>query len=339
VHKRPRTTPHTPSGTVTKRRGAILAFAITLAVALFMWFEHPKNVYGDYSQVYVAATALRSGADPYHVVGPFAGAKLKWNYPLLYPLPAVLVQVPFSYLPQRVAGTLFFSVATWLLAFALSQQQPRALVLFGSMPFLIAAMYAQWGPLLMAASLLPALSWIFAAKPNIGLVYFGARPSRKTAIAVAGFFLASLIVLPSWPRAWLAGLAVPNPVHSAVFATAAGPLLLLSLALWRKPEARLLLLLSVIPHTNLPYELLPLFLIPATLRQTLVLLLFVDVGCALLFLSLPIGPTLDDWVTSIALPVVTVTMYWPALVILLMPHVKLTMNGLLFDDRTSELRK
>jgi hypothetical protein len=324
---------------MTKRRGAILAFAITLAVALFMWFEHPKDVYGDYSQVYVAATALRSGADPYRAVGPFPGATLKWNYPLLYPLTAVLIQLPFSFLPQRVAGTLFFSIATWLLAFALSQQQPRALILFGSMPFLIAAMYAQWGPLLMAASLLPALSWIFAAKPNIGLVYFGARPSWKIAIAVASFFLISLIVLPGWPRAWLAGLSAPNPVHSAVFATAAGPLLLISLALWRKPEARLLFFLSVVPHTNLPYELLPLFLIPATLRQTLVLLLFVDIGCALLFFLLPIQPTLDAWVTSIALPVVTVTMYWPALAILLIPHVKLKANGLLFEPRTSELRK
>jgi len=52
-----------------------------------------------------------------------------------------------------------------------------------------------------------------------------------------------------------------------------GPILLLALIRWRQSDARLLLLLAVVPHTVAAYEELPLFLIPNNPRETFVLLI------------------------------------------------------------------
>jgi hypothetical protein len=47
-----------------------------------------------------------------------------------------------------------------------------------------------------------------------------------------------------------------------------GILILAALTRWRRGEARLLVALACVPHTTLPYELLPLFLIPRGWVQT-----------------------------------------------------------------------
>ena len=46
-----------------------------------------------------------------------------------------------------------------------------------------------------------------------------------------------------------------------------GPLMLLALLRWRRPEARLLAALSCVPHTPELYESLYLFLVPASMWQ------------------------------------------------------------------------
>jgi hypothetical protein len=51
-----------------------------------------------------------------------------------------------------------------------------------------------------------------------------------------------------------------------------GPLVLLALLKWRRPEARLLAAMACVPHTLLPYETLPLFLVPQTWLEACVLL-------------------------------------------------------------------
>ena len=46
-----------------------------------------------------------------------------------------------------------------------------------------------------------------------------------------------------------------------------GVLVLLALLKWKRADARLLLALACVPHTTVPYETIPLFLIPQTWRQ------------------------------------------------------------------------
>ena len=59
----------------------------------------------------------------------------------------------------------------------------------------------------------------------------------------------------------------------------AGPLLLLALTRWRRPEARLVAAFALVPHSTLFYEALPLLvLVPRTRQQLLALLLLNWIG-------------------------------------------------------------
>jgi hypothetical protein len=86
----------------------------------------------------------------------------------------------------------------------------------------------------------------------------------------------SILVQPDWPSELVE--ATTRPVAPSVRAGATqrtmyeapvmllpfGPLLLLALSRWRRPEARLLATLAVVPQTMMGYELVPLLaLIPA----------------------------------------------------------------------------
>ena len=62
------------------------------------------------------------------------------------------------------------------------------------------------------------------------------------------------------------------------YVTAGGPLILLALLRWRRPEARLLVALGCIPHTTMLYEALPLFLVARRWQEGV--LLAALSGCA-----------------------------------------------------------
>jgi len=76
----------------------------------------------------------------------------------------------------------------------------------------------------------------------------------------------AFIWMPSWPLEWLRAVR-RSSFHYAPILTPIGPVLLLALTRWRRPEARLLTVLSVLPSSPHLYELLPLFVIPKTWRQ------------------------------------------------------------------------
>ncbi len=80
----------------------------------------------------------------------------------------------------------------------------------------------------------------------------------------------SFIVAPHWPRWWPESLAA-DPNRSAAVARSGGFLLLLSGLKWRRPEARLLLLLSIVPQTLGHYDALLLFFVPDRASQAIAL--------------------------------------------------------------------
>ncbi|AMY12277.1 hypothetical protein LuPra_05550 [Luteitalea pratensis] len=217
----------------------------------------------DFTQLWHAARGLVEGRNPYDVVGP--GKAFPWPFPLLYPGPAVLVSVPFSVMPLRWACALFVGLSAATLAWGLSEERgaPYRWFVFASAGAASVVRTAQWAPLMMATALLPSMGWALACKPSIGTALFMAYPSWRKFWMSAALACGSLLLMPRWPLDWLA--ALPSAYHMTApisHVTAGGPLILLALLRWRRPEARLLVALGCIPHTTMVYETLPLFLVP-----------------------------------------------------------------------------
>lgn len=219
----------------------------------------------DWAQIWYGARALIDGISPYSVVGP--GRLFEWQFPLLYPLPAIVVGVPFALAPLAVAVGLFAGCSAAILSYAITRDGWSRLLLLLGAPFLLAMLSAQWSMLLTAAALLPPLGFLFVTKPTVGAALWLYKPSRSAVVGGVLFLLASIAVRPSWPREWAATMS--HTGHMVVpLVHAGGPLLLLALLRWRRPEARLLLALACVPQTALLYEMVPLMLIPSTIGES-----------------------------------------------------------------------
>jgi len=230
--------------------------------------------HSDLDQVWYAATALRHGLNPYDVIGP-TGTWFKWNWPLYYPMPAVLLAVPLSFLPLTVARYAFVGASSGLLAYGVTRKAWFPLMIFASGAYVNAALVAQWSPLFAAAILLPGLAVFFAAKPTLGAIC--AAPistSRRTAtVVLLGWIVLAIlswVVLPQWFASWRE--AVRGAAHvRPLIALPGGFLLLAALTRWRRPEARLLIAYAFVPHTTMLYEALPVLLVPDTWPEMLML--------------------------------------------------------------------
>jgi hypothetical protein len=180
----------------------------------------------------------------------------------------------------------------------------------------------QWAPVLVAAALIPWLGGLAVVKPSIGLATFAAYPSRRAVVGGAILVLLSLLVHPSWPAAWLHGLGTtPHMIVPAL--QPGGIILLAALGRWRRADARLLAVLACVPQTPSPYDLFPMALIPATLRQSLIMGLSWNVlylvtlathySVPLTLAEVPLRGHLVYW------PVYFVLGYFPALMAVLSP--------------------
>ena len=270
--------------------------AATCGVVSYYFWSHPQTSPSDFTQLWAGARVLLAGGNPYAAVGP--GRAYEWNFPLLYPLPAVLAAVPFSLLPLRLADPLFVAAGAGALAWALTRERldnPR-LLLFASAAYLFALQTSQWSPLLTAAALQPTLGFLLACKPTLAIALLVAFPSRRSVLAAMVFFGGSILLFPWWPLEWLRQL--PAAHHMAPQALSfRGALLLLALWRWREPKARLLVAMGCVPHTPLLYEALPLFLIPRTAVQASVLCalsVIVGVGAR----SQAPFATFDEWASA-----------------------------------------
>ena len=255
-----------PNAPPSRRARILVAIAIGEVCGVLAWaIQYAGRT--DWTQIWYGARALMHGISPYDVVGP--GRAFQWDFPLLYPLPAIVVGVPFALAPLAAAVGLFAGCSATLLAYGITRAHWYRLVLVLSAPFVIAVFFAQWSILLTAAALLPALGFLFVVKPTVGFALWLYRPSRWPVIGAIGLLLVSVAVQPSWPREWMVVLSSTDHMVAPI-AHAGGPLLLLALLRWRRPEARLLLALACVPQTAFLYEMVPLVLIPATLGESAV---------------------------------------------------------------------
>jgi hypothetical protein len=274
----------------------------------------------DFAQVWFAARALLRGVDPYPLVGP--GLELDWAWPLLYPLPAGVIAVPFAPFSQETASVLFSIIAGAAFAWALMEHGYATLFCFFGAPLHFAAETAQWSPLLSAALVVPAIGMLFVAKPTIGLAIFAARPSWWPIAGAVVFGGIAFVLQPHWVGSWLDAIArndaawFPHAPYRAPIAIPGGILALAALARWRRPEARLVAALACVPQTMMLYETVPLLLIPRSFRESA---LMVWLGYAVSYAIeglLPVTRTAPEYL-AVSGPLVVVGMYIPATLLVL----------------------
>ncbi len=243
--------------TLPALRSDLVALALTLAfvlgcrVLLYVWMPDQRS---DFDSLYQAAARLVRGENPY----PPA---TQW-FP--YPLPAVLLAVPFTGIPLGLARPILDVLMGWAFVYGLWKYRgPYALLAALSGAYLFAMRSGQTTPLMVAASLIPALGFLLAVRPNTSAPLWIARPSLVTLLGAGVFLGLSLMVLPSWPWDWWLALPADNSGLIPPVLRPLGLVLLLAGLRWRTPEGRLLLAIAFMPQTTLPYELVSLALIPA----------------------------------------------------------------------------
>ena len=303
-----------PALPIQLRLGIAFALAAWGAfIAYFALAATPEHLAKDFSWPWRAAQALLAHKSPYQEIRPTG--PYPFNAGFFYPLPAAIVAIPFAFLSPAPAGAAFVGLSSGLLAFGLARTKAglAKLPLFVSAPFCMAALLAQWAPLMVAGAVLPALQFLGAAKPNVAFACFAYRPTVRGLLLGAVFVALSLAVLPSWVFDWREALR-DAPRYRAPITFIGGPVLLLAAIRWRRPEARTLLAMSVMPQLTLFYDQLPLWLVPTTVWRSLLLSALSWIAWAQWYPSRAI-PTH----VAIARPWVFGLLYIPALLLVLAP--------------------
>ncbi|HEY3013419.1 MAG TPA: hypothetical protein VGJ36_11775 [Gemmatimonadales bacterium] len=283
----------------------VLALLFVLGCRLLLYAWMPDRT-SDFDLLYHSAARLVRGENPYPV-------GTQW-FP--YPLPAVLLAVPFTTIPLGLARPIFDVLVGSAFAYALWRcRGPYALLAVLSGAYLFAMANGQTTPLMVAASLVPALGFLLAVKPNTSVPLWIARPSWMALLGVSVFLVLSLVVLPSWPWDWWMALPLDNTELVPPVLRPFGFVLLLAALRWRSPEARLILAMTLLPQTTLPYELVSLALIPANRREMAIYLAgsWIAVAAAA---RLDLSHGMAEW-TATGWPVTLGAVYLPMLYLVL----------------------
>jgi hypothetical protein len=266
-----------------------------------------SNAVSDWDQCWLGARALLGGHSPYAAVNADSSP---WG--LNYPLPAVLVSLPFAFFPLPLARGFFVGVGSGLLAYALSTRW-LGLLPFVSGAYIWALLVVQWTPLLIAGALISWLSAVWIVKPTTGLALGVGWPTRQAIIGAFVLLGASFIVDPGWVSEWRA--AVGALYHVPPILRPFGWVLLLALLRWRDPRGRFLAALALMPQAAMPYDSLPLLLIPRSFVERAVFV----VGTQLLALYglTRASPATPDSFASELWPATLALCYLPALLMVL----------------------
>ena len=302
---------------IGERLGPALAVAAVAAgLSLLKSYDTPQYA-SDLDQLHYAARLLLAGRDPYAAIGRGLNGP-NWHWPLYYPLTAVLLIVPLAWMPIVAARAVFSAVSGLALGWALAGGPAWRRAVFVSGAWMFGVIAGQWAPLFLAAVFLPELAWVTSAKPTIGLAAVAGttRWQRLPAAIAAGALLVviSLAVMPSWPLEWWR--ATRNASHIRPLVSSALGLPLLAAAVrWRRPEARLLLVLALVPQNPGIYETVLLFSIPKNAFQAGYFVL----ASWLVAIFSPASSSFRDFAAfaDVLRPIMLATMYLPALAMVL----------------------
>ena len=264
---------------------AAFALGLGLAAAIYVILHGRANPQftSDFDQVWAGARALWEGKDPYTVVGP--GREFGWRWPLYYPLPALVVVAPLGLLPVIAARALFAGASSALLAWAVTRDGWSRWPIFLSVSFMVTVELGQWSAIYAAAFFLPAVGVIAIAKPNFGVALAAVNRERLVLWMLGGTLLLlaiSQVLQPGWHESWLTNLRAA-PHFKPHITRPLGFLMLLAAVKWRRPEARWLLALALIPQAPSFYDQLLLGVVCLTMREALLfavstIILFFYVG-------------------------------------------------------------
>jgi hypothetical protein len=294
-----------------QRARFVVAILIAVGAAAYTcWSLSTARVPSDFEFWGRAARVLLHGGDPYLLVENTSG----WPLPdrLFYPMPALLVTIPVAWMPLPLAAGVMLGLASGVLAWALSRDGFGRLWLFATPSFVMALKVGQWSPVLTVAALVPALGWLAAVKPTLGLGALFYRLDWRAFAGAALLAVASIAILPAWPREWLANLHHVAS-HPPPIATPLGVALILAAIRWRTPEGRLLLAMACVPQLMFFADQLPVYLVARTRAQMAALALCGTIAWLAWFIQLETG----DLYVMKAAPYVMLGVYAPALLLVL----------------------
>jgi hypothetical protein len=238
----------------------VLGLAFVLGCRMLLYWMLPDRT-SDFDALYDTAIRLVQRQNPYP----------PGMQGLPYPLPAVLLAVPFTLIPVGIARPIFDILIGWAFAYALWKHRgPFGLLAIVSGPYLFAMASGQTTPLMVAASLIPALGFLQVLRPNTSAPLWIARPTWIALLGAGGFLALSLAILPTWPRDWWMALPADTTQLVPPIMRPLGFVLLLAAVRWRTPEGRLILATAFAPQSTLLYELVPMALVPANRLEMLV---------------------------------------------------------------------
>ncbi len=241
---------------------AVIVLLSTFFIRYFLLHYKGSVGGGDFVGPLAIARNLLQGLEPFSGIADVP-----------YPLPAGLIALPFSLVPDRLAGTIFFSLTAAILAGVVVYKtgQLWRLLLFFSLPFVVAMEWTQWSVLITAAWYVPVLApLMLLIKPQTALPIFINRWG-SFGYALALFVLAiSFIISPNWLVSWLK--LAREYQYLIPLLLPGGFLLSLSLINICDKRARLLLAIAVLPF-RATYDLVPLFIIPKTPVQMILLVI------------------------------------------------------------------
>jgi len=300
------------------RRVAIaLAIALTAAAITYVKLnEFPALAAHDFTWHWRAARFLLSGQNPYEAIKP--AGYYPFNYGYFYPLTAAVLALPFAFIPVIPAGVLFIALTCFLLAFVATREGYSRLPMFFSMPFIWSCFLVQVAPLVTAAMISPIVSGAMSIKPNLGLGVLVYRPRLKYALIGAAILSAiAFAFVPSWPIDWIRSVAArPSGFYRAPVTMRGGLLLLLAVIRWRQPEARLLLVMSLIPQNFTFVDQLPLWLVARTFKEGVFLSVLSWGGLGAIRYLLPPSIAPIDALLILG-PVQVIICYMPCLILVL----------------------
>jgi hypothetical protein len=274
---------------------------------MMFYARQPPGVISDWDPTWAGTRALLRGESPYGAI-----QMPPWPNRLLYPLPALLLTLPFTFIPLLLARGVFAGLSAGAFTYVVTRRGRWTLYFLISGAMLWSWVDVQWAPLLIAAALMPSLSWLLAVKPTTGFALWAAYPNRKAVLGGLLFLAVSLLVRPVWIREWLE--SVSRTPHEPHLLRPGGFLLLLGLVRWRRPEGRLLACLSLVPATTALYETLPVALVCRNRLEAAVFATLTMIAHLLFYVGpqgpWPVGAEYQWWV-------LLALVYLPAIVVVL----------------------
>ena len=122
------------------RLGVSALIGVTAAAYVLVFYRHQSPLaVSDFDAIWTAARALWARHDPYAAI-----PSPPWPWNLQYPLPAVLIALPFSVLPLTLARAVFMGVSSALLAYGLTTRAWWPLIGLAGGQMFFALQSVQW---------------------------------------------------------------------------------------------------------------------------------------------------------------------------------------------------